>query len=87
MKRKVHPDTLQKLRQAGGRWAAYENQALDSHDAGRLQFLKYGNGCTHSFAPAHAPDSDAGLGWKYHHIGYVELVSGLILDKEPEPVN
>lgn len=85
-KRKVHSETLQQLRKAGGRWAAYENQALDSVDAGRIQFLKYGPGCTHAFAPTHAPDSDLGLGWKYRHVGYVELVSGNILEKEPDPV-
>lgn len=87
MKRKVEKSVLNQLRQRGGRWAVYENMDLGSAGLGHRQYIKYGPGCTLKHAPAHAPDTEHGLGWRYQHIGFVELVSGNILDQEPDPVN
>jgi hypothetical protein len=66
------------MRERGGTWAAYQNQAMDSADFGHLQFLKYGPGCTHESAPFRFPDTAHGLGWKYRLIGNVDLTTGEI---------
>lgn len=69
---------LQQMRDRGGRWACYQNVALDSADHGRLQFLKIGPDCTHTQPPAHMPDTHVGLGWKYLFCGYVNLETGQV---------
>lgn len=61
------------------RWAAYQNQALDSMNHGHVIFLAFGAGCTYEndeALPAYAPDGTYGLGWKYLHVGYVNLETG-----------
>jgi hypothetical protein len=75
--------TLAALRK-GGTWAAYQNIALDSADAGRFQFLKYGPGCTHERPPVQMPDHHLlGPGWKYRHVGFADLATGQVVEKEP----
>jgi len=60
-------------------WAAYQNQALDSMNCGHVIFLAFGAGCTYEndeALPAYAPDGTYGLGWRYKHVGYVNLETG-----------
>lgn len=78
----VDGEALAMMRERGGKWAAYENKAFDSASAGHVQFLKYGDGCTYPEPPIHMPDTAAGVGWKYLHIGYVDFESGCILSAE-----
>jgi hypothetical protein len=75
---KVEPEPLEQMRKLGGSWAAYQNVSMDSRDLGRLQFIKFGPGCTHEKAPEKCPDTQAGLGWKYAHVGTVDLTTGEI---------
>ena len=78
---KIEPDTLATIRQRGGTWAAYQNVAMDSAGLGHLQFLQYGPERTFKTPPVTMPDTQAGLGWKYRHVGFVDLVSGEIVPK------
>lgn len=84
----IHTAVLDQIRERGGRWAVYENQDMGHPDQGQLQFIKYGPGCTYPTPPPHAPDTEAwGLGWRFRHAGYVDLVTGKIVEHEPDPVN
>jgi len=76
---KVEAEPLAQMRERGGSWAAYQNVAMDSSDFGRLQFIKFGLGCTHETAPEKCPDTSAGLGWKYQLVGTVNVETGEIL--------
>ena len=60
------------------RWAAYENHALDSATCGELRFLAVGPRNTYHEAPNCYPDSALGIGWKFLHIGWVDLERGTI---------
>lgn len=63
----------------GTRWAAYENQAFDSSNAGHLQFLLVGSGCTYTEPPAKYPiDNANGAGWRYLLVGIVNIDYGNI---------
>jgi len=67
------------MRRMEGRWAAYENIALDSANAGHLQFLKFGAECTYADPPVRYPaDTAHGLGWRYSLVGEVNLTTGFI---------
>ena len=78
----VHPKALTQMRtliSTGSRWAAYQNQALDSVNAGQLQFLLVGLGRTYSAPPEQYPaETVAGMGWRYRFVGYVNLETGLV---------
>lgn len=72
------------LKNRGGTWAAYQNVDLSSAGIGHIQFIKYGPGCTFERPPMKCPDtSSGGLGWRYAHVGYVDLVKGLVVEAEP----
>ena len=74
---KVEEESLLQMRRAGGRWAAYENLAMDSASMGHVQYLKFGEGCTFKTAPLMYPaDTVHGMGWRYRLIGEVDLDSG-----------
>jgi len=61
------------------RWAAYQNQAMDSASHGHLQFLAIGPHNTYQVPPTAYPvDTSHGLGWKYRFIGYVDMETGEI---------
>lgn len=78
-----HPSALKQMRDKGGNWAVYRNQALDSVNVGHLQFLKYGEGCTAATPPRQYPvDNVHGMGWRYLHVGHVDLETGKIIYKE-----
>lgn len=82
----IHPDTIALLRERGGTWAAYQNVAMDSSNRGHLQFLQYGEGRTYKVPPEQYPSDTAyGLGWRYRHVGYVDLASGTVVNKEVTP--
>lgn len=75
------PEVLEILRtrlKPGQRWAAYQNHAMDSAGLGHLQFLCVGDDCTFSSAPERMPDSQHGLGWRYLHVGFVNMKTGQI---------
>jgi len=74
----IAPEALAQMRTRGGQWAVYQNHALDSADAGGLRFLKVGSGCTFEAAPERYPDSALGVGWRYLHVGFVDLDTGTI---------
>ena len=80
---KPEPHALQAMRERarpGTRWAAYQNADLGHPDCGRLQFLMVGDGCTFANAPERAPDTrDCGLGWRYVHVGFVDLDNGTVV--------
>ena len=74
----VSPEAVEQMRKSpynfeDTRWAAYQNQALDSADVGQLQFLAIGPQNTHKEPPPHMPDSHLGIGWKYQFVGWVNL--------------
>lgn len=77
----IDHDTLKTLQQRGGTWAVYQNVVLDSAMVGHVTFLKFGPGCTYEAPPEHMPDTAAGLGWKYRHVGFVDLNSGRVVDQ------
>ena len=74
---------LKQIRAYGGTWAAYQNVDLSSADIGHIQLIKYGQGCTFERPPEKRPDTPNGLGWRYAHVGYVDLTAGLIVEVEP----
>lgn len=79
----IGPKALEQMRERGGTWAVYQNQALDSKLAGHLQFLKYGLLCTYLEPPNSYPaDTQCGPGWRYLFIGTVDLESGKVIPVE-----
>jgi hypothetical protein len=75
----VHETSLGQMKERGGKWAAYQNVALDSVGLGHLQFLKYGEGCTFTVPPDKYPsDTEHGMGWRYLLVGSVDFESGSI---------
>jgi hypothetical protein len=86
MDTEIAHEALTQMRERGGKWAAYMNMALDSGNAGHLQFLKYGEGCTYAKPPEEYPmDNIHGMGWRYRLIGIVDIDSAQIhesVDKE-----
>lgn len=61
------------------RWAAYQNQALDSVTYGHIRFLAVGPENTFKEPPPCCPDSAChGDGWKYRFIGWLDLETGEI---------
>jgi hypothetical protein len=83
---RIHREALAAMRSRGGTWAAYENQALDSHNAGHLQFFRFGPGCTYETPPPRYPaDTEHGMGWRYVLIGVVNFETNDI-DTLPKPV-
>jgi len=60
------------------RWAAYENHALDSATVGELRFLAVGPQNTYQTAPDRYPDSQHGVGWRFVHVGWVDLDTGKV---------
>lgn len=74
------PSSLSQMQERGGTWAAYQNHDLSSADCGRLVFLQFGEGHTFSTPPTRYPDTPSvGLGWRYLHVGTVDLSTGDIL--------
>jgi hypothetical protein len=79
----VAETALRQMRERGGKWAAYENVALDSNNLGHLQYLMYGEGCTYGKPPERYPaDTEYGTGWRYVFVGLVDLGAGVIQAKE-----
>lgn len=74
----IEEESLKKMRERGGTWACYENQAFDSASAGHRIYLQFGPGCTHETPPTQAPDGAHGPGWKYRFIGQVNLDKGTV---------
>lgn len=78
------PEALEAMRSRGGLWACYQNHDLGHRDIGRLVFLQYGGpDSTFDSPPDRYPDvPEVGLGWRYLHVGFVDLKSGEIVDVE-----
>lgn len=74
----ISPEALQQMRERAGTWAAYQNVALDSSDLGDLRFLQVGPTNTFKEAPEKYPDTQFGIGWRYVHVGFVNLATGAI---------
>jgi hypothetical protein len=74
---KIDDEALAQMKERGGTWAVYQNIALDSANMGHLQFLKVGEGCTFTTPPKRYPkDNEHGMGWRYVHVGMVNLEAG-----------
>lgn len=87
---KIDPEALETMRSAprpGTVWAAYQNQAMDSAQHGHVSFLRCGEGCTFITPPVQYPDTALGPGWKYRHIGHVDLEAGKIILEKKEPTH
>lgn len=69
----LHAETVGALQRAGGTWAVYQNQALDSAAKGSVVCLRYGPGCTFEVPPDCMPDTaEHGPGWKYRRVALVD---------------
>jgi len=79
----VDEQQLARMKERGGNWAAYRNEALDSATCGHVIFLKVGKDCTFTRPPKQAPDGLYGTGWKYVFKGWVNLDLGVL--QRPEP--
>jgi hypothetical protein len=75
---KVSEEMQMTLKERGGTWAAYRNEAMDSAELGMMIFLEVGEGCTYETPPKQAPDGSWGMGWKYLYLGMVNLETGEI---------
>lgn len=80
---RAHQDALDQMRASpnnydGTQWAAFQNRAFDSCNAGHIQFLAIGPQNTFKEKPDQYPDTSFGLGWKYRFIGWVSLRTGRI---------
>lgn len=73
---KIEEEALKQMCERGGKWAAYQNQALDSNTCGELRFLQFGENCTFNIPPKRYPDTQFGIGWRYGFVGLVNLASG-----------
>jgi hypothetical protein len=74
---KLEPELVERLRARGGVWACYQNQALDSPDAGKLRFLKIGvAGKPIATPPLRHPNTPDFSGWHYGLVGIVNLEFG-----------
>ena len=83
MSEKADPDAIKQMSESpynydDTKWAAFQNKAMDSAGLGHIQFLAIGQKNTFKEVPAHYPDTQHGLGWKYLFIGYVDLETGEI---------
>ena len=79
----AEPEALQSMRESPFNfdttlWAAYENQALDHSELGRVKFLAVGPQNTFKEAPARLPDTHKDIHWMYCFIGYVNLETGVV---------
>ena len=63
------------------RWAAYENHDLGHRALGHLKFLAVGPQNTFKRAPARLPDTKDAINWRYVLVGFVDLVSGEIVER------
>jgi hypothetical protein len=63
------------------RWATYENHDLGHWALGHLKFLAVGPQNTFKTAPTRLPDARSEINWRYVHVGYVDLVSGEIVER------
>lgn len=79
----ITPEVLSTLQKRGKTWAVYQNHALDNADCGHLEFLQIGEECTFKEAPEQMPDTHLGFGWRYRHVGYVDLATGAIVAEKP----
>ncbi len=80
----IGASALALMRERGGKWAAYQNHDMGHPDLGGLTFLQYGGPTsTYTTPPNRATDGAHGLGWRYLHVGYVDLKSGSIVGTEP----
>jgi len=80
---KPGPEALADMRKfaaatPGTTWAAYQNHDMGHPNLGHLQFLAVGPGCTFKTPPRNSPDTPSGLGWRYLHVGTVNLETGEI---------
>ena len=71
------PEALAMMRERGGKWAAYQNQALDSAACGHMAFLQVGEDRTHKIAPETYPGAIP-VAWAYRLIGFVTLATGRV---------
>ena len=74
----ITEEALQQMRERGGTWAAYQNHDIGSAGLGDLRFLQVGEGCTFKEAPNKYPDTQFGIGWRFLHVGFVNLETGEI---------
>jgi hypothetical protein len=75
----IDEEALMQMRERGGTWACYENSALDSSNAGHLQFLQYGPNNTYKDPPPRYPiDNRFGMGWRYLLVGLINLATGQV---------
>lgn len=74
----ISEDALAQMRNQGGTWAVYQNHALEDM-TGDLRFLKIGPECTFESPPTKYPDTHLGTGWRYVHVGSVDLETGTII--------
>lgn len=76
----VDPEVMKILRERGGSWACYRNQAMDSGNLGHRQYLRFGEGATHKDPPkAYPADTASGMGWRYQFEGVVDVATGKIV--------
>lgn len=57
----------------GVRYAAYQNHDIGHAQLGHLQFLAVGPNNTYKEAPPRFPDTQSAIGWRYVHVGWVDL--------------
>ncbi len=75
----IHPNTLGTLRERGGTWAAYRNEAMDHSQFSQHKYLKFGEGCGYPTPPLpRLPDTDREINWPYRYAGTVDVTTGLI---------
>lgn len=80
---KAEPEALERMRERGGEWYAYQNHDMGHPQLGHLKFLKCGHGCTFATAPTRMPDTpDGAINWRYILAGKVNLASGEIEQAE-----
>ena len=72
-------ESLETMRDRGGRWAAYQNMDMGHYNLGHLQFLQFGGpGNTFKLPPERYPDTPQAIGWRYLYVGEMNLTTGKI---------
>ncbi len=83
----IHPEALKQMKNNPEnhnttRWAAYQNQAMDSSSLGDMRFIAIGPKNTIHEPPKRYPDSHLGTGWAYTFIGWVDLDKGEVIKSD-----
>lgn len=82
--RSINAAAHMQMEKSGGTWAVYQLAELGHPEMGHMKFLSVGENCTYQTPPDVLPDTQTEINWRYVHVGWVDLKTGLVVDKLEE---